>query len=91
MALSDDGDTLAVGANGEDSNAVGIGGDQADNSAGNTGAVYVFARGDNANWSQQAYVKSTDSDPSDYFGSSVAWVQRGAVERRRLPGRECPV
>ena len=39
MALA--GDTLAVGADLEDSNATGIGGDQTDNSAFASGAVYV--------------------------------------------------
>ncbi|MCU7810703.1 MAG: FG-GAP repeat protein, partial [Candidatus Thiodiazotropha sp. (ex Notomyrtea botanica)] len=36
------GDTLAVGAFWEDSNAVGIDGDQSNNDAGDSGAVYVF-------------------------------------------------
>jgi hypothetical protein len=40
VALS--GDTLAVGAYGEASNATGVNGNQADNSAPNSGAAYVF-------------------------------------------------
>ena len=40
--LSGDGNTLAVGVLGEDSNATGIGGDQSDNAAGNSGAVYLY-------------------------------------------------
>lgn len=32
----------AIGAPGEDSAAMGIGGDQGDNSAGNAGALYLF-------------------------------------------------
>jgi hypothetical protein len=40
VALS--GDTLAVGAQGEDSAATGIDGDQADNSAVDSGAVYLY-------------------------------------------------
>jgi hypothetical protein len=44
VALSADGNTLAVGADGEGSNATGIGGNQADDSAFATGAVYVFTR-----------------------------------------------
>ena len=39
VALS--GNTLAVGAYGEDSNATGVGGTQTDNSATSSGAVYV--------------------------------------------------
>jgi hypothetical protein len=53
VALSGNGDTLAVGANSEDSNATGIDGDQADDSATQSGAAYVFVR-EGANWSQQA-------------------------------------
>ncbi len=40
VALSADGSALAVGAHDEDSN--GIGGNQADNSALNAGAVYIY-------------------------------------------------
>ena len=36
-----DGDTLAVGASGEDSNATGVNGDQTNNNAEDSGAVYV--------------------------------------------------
>lgn len=42
LALSGDGQTLAVSAPGEDSAAMGIGGDQADNSADGSGAVYLY-------------------------------------------------
>lgn len=52
VALSDDGSTLAVGASGEDSGATDIAGDQADNSADGSGAVYVYARNGMNVWSQ---------------------------------------
>ena len=42
VALSGDGNTLAVGAVGEGSAATGVNGNQADNSASVAGAVYVF-------------------------------------------------
>ena len=42
LALSADGNTLAVGAYGEASNATGIGGNQGDNSASGSGAVYLY-------------------------------------------------
>jgi len=42
VALSASGDTLAVGAVGEDSSATGVDGDQDDNSGHTCGAVYVF-------------------------------------------------
>jgi len=69
LALS--GDTLAVGAIGEASNAVGSGGDQSDNSAPYAGAVYVFTRSAGV-WSQEAYLKASNTDTSDTFGSTLA-------------------
>ncbi len=43
IALSSDGDTLAVGAIGQDSSATGSNGDQANNTQTSSGAAYVFA------------------------------------------------
>ena len=42
IAMNGDGSTLAIGASQEGSGATGIDGNQADNSADNSGAVYVF-------------------------------------------------
>jgi hypothetical protein len=42
VALSEDGNLLAVGAHREDSADIGIDGNQADNSAESAGALYVF-------------------------------------------------
>jgi cysteine-rich repeat protein len=78
LALSADGSTLAVGAFLEDSAATGIGGDQANNSALNAGAVYVFTRG-GTTWSQQAYVKASNTGVFDQFGDSVALSADGAT------------
>jgi hypothetical protein len=69
MALSADGNTLAVGAIGEDSNATGIEGNQADNSMNQSGAEYVFTR-TGTTWAQQAYIKSTMTRPNVLFGYS---------------------
>ena len=69
MAISDD--TLVVGAYGEDSGATGVGGDESDDSAPSAGAAYVFVRS-GATWSQQAYLKASNTGSSDYFGRSVA-------------------
>jgi hypothetical protein len=71
VALSADGDTLAVGALSEASNAIGIDGDQSNDSAPAAGAVYVFVRGGVA-WSQQAYIKGSNTEMGDSFGGSVA-------------------
>lgn len=71
LALSGDGNTLAVGAPGESSNAVTIGGSQSDNSATVSGAAYVFTRAAST-WSQQAYIKPFNTDAFDMFGQVLA-------------------
>jgi hypothetical protein len=71
VALSADGNTLAVGANTEGSGATGIDGDQSDNSAFNAGAAYVFSRS-GSTWRQQAYVKASNTRALANFGGSVA-------------------
>lgn len=70
IALS--GDTLVVGAPREDSAAVGINGDDTDNSAIDAGAVYVFIRDATGIWSQQAYLKASNTGSIDGFGGAVA-------------------
>ncbi|MBL8696059.1 MAG: FG-GAP repeat protein [Planctomycetes bacterium] len=70
-AVAVSGDTVVVGAYGEDSNATGVNGNQADNSATNSGAAYIFVRSGGV-WSQQAYLKAFNSEAYDYFGASVA-------------------
>jgi hypothetical protein len=76
LALAADGNTLAVGAWGEDSGSSGVGGVQSDNSASNSGAVYVLVRS-GSSWTQQAYVKSSNTDAYDGFGKSVALAGDG--------------
>lgn len=68
LALCDD--TLVVGCV-DDSAATGIDGDATDNSAFRAGAAYVFVR-DGATWTQQAYLKPSNTGAEDYFGASVA-------------------
>jgi predicted amidohydrolase YtcJ len=76
LALSGDGNTIAVGALTEDSASPGINGDQRNNSAQAAGAVYVFFR-TGARWSQQAYVKPSNPDAGDMFGYSVSLSATG--------------
>ncbi len=66
------GDTLAVGALHEGSAATGVDGDQSDNSAADAGAVYVFTRDAAGVWSQQAYIKASNTEGGDGFGGSIA-------------------
>jgi len=63
-----DGDTLVVGAGGEDSTAAG---GESNNDASYAGAVYVFTRS-NGIWSQQAFLKASNAEEDDYFGNSIA-------------------
>ena len=65
------GDTVVVGALDESSSATGVGGNQADNSASSSGAAYVFTRS-GTNWSQQAYIKASNTAAGNNFGASVA-------------------
>ncbi len=71
VAVSPDGVTFAVGAPREDSGAAGIGGSQTSESAMDAGAVYVFRRALGA-WSQEAYVKASNTGAGDLFGSAVS-------------------
>ncbi len=87
VALSDDGNTLAVSAYWESSKAKGINGDQQDESIPQAGAVYVFTRRGGA-WTQQAYVKASNTGEAgtadtfgegDQFGFSLALSGDGAT------------
>ena len=70
VALSGDGNTLAVGANWEDSSTTGIN-STPNESAPDAGAVYIYSH-TGITWTQQAYVKASNTESSDNFGSSVA-------------------
>ena len=76
VALSGDGNTMAVGAAAEDGAAKGVNGNQADHSALDAGAVYVFVRNGGA-WAQQAYVKASNTKAGSQFGSSLALSSDG--------------
>jgi drug/metabolite transporter superfamily protein YnfA len=65
------GDTVVIGANRESSSTTGVNGNQADNSAMGAGAAYVFVR-NGGTWTQQAYLKASNTGAEDLFGSSVA-------------------
>ncbi len=72
MSVAVWGDTMAVGANLEDSSSVGINDDQANNGAGDSGAVYVYVRTTAGTWAQQAYLKASNTGSGDQFGFSVS-------------------
>jgi len=78
LALSGDGNTLAAAAQLEDSATQGIDGAQDDDTAEEAGAVYVFSRTGDA-WSQQAYVKGSNTEAFDEFGSSMSLSRDGSL------------
>src|SRR5215510_4512253 len=80
LALSRDGNTLAVSAPDESSAATGINGNQKDDSASGSGAVYVFTRaGAGRPWTQQAYIKASNTGAYDSFGFSLALNANGST------------
>ena len=80
IELSADGNTMAVSAHFESSSSTGINGDQNDDGIPQAGAVYIFTRSGN-NWSQQAYLKASNTGDAgqgdafgdgDQFGAAIA-------------------
>jgi len=81
-----DANILAVSAPSESSDATGIGGDENNNNAPMSGAVYIFERS-NGSWSQKAYVKASNSEVNDQFGGrSVLSVGLNYVASISLSG-----
>jgi hypothetical protein len=78
VALSSDGNTLAVGAIGDSSAATGVDGSQLQGDAPNAGAVFVFSRS-HRGWQQQAYIKASNTADYDGFGYRVAVSGDGSV------------
>lgn len=87
IALSGDGNTMVVGAPNEDGSSQGINGDQKNDAAEESGAAYVFTRS-GATWSQQAYVKSSNSKAFDLFASSMAVNRDGSLIAIGAPGED---
>lgn len=78
VALSADGNTLAVGASSESSTAIGVGGNQVNDCSGaqancafGSGAVYVYTRSGNT-WSAPVYIKASNTGAGDAFGSTLS-------------------
>lgn len=71
LALSGDGSTLAISSFYEDSASRVINGNEADNTAMDAGAVFVFTHS-GSTWTRQAYLKTATLDAGDEFGSDVS-------------------
>jgi len=78
VALSADGNTLAVGAYGQASGATGVGGAQTGTTAAESGAVYLFSHG-TGTWVQEAFVKASNTGAGDRFGYTLALSADGAT------------
>ncbi|MBO1007431.1 MULTISPECIES: FG-GAP repeat protein [Acidovorax] len=78
LALSADGNTLAVASTSEAGSGKGFNANQAELSAGAAGAAYIFQRSGSA-WTQKAYVKASNTDPLDHFGASIALSADGTT------------
>jgi hypothetical protein len=78
LTISGDGNTLAIPAQLEDSDAKGIDADQNNDKAMESGAVYLFRRVA-GQWKQIAYIKGSNTDAFDEFGSSVALSRDGTI------------
>ncbi|MCA8962804.1 MAG: FG-GAP repeat protein, partial [Planctomycetes bacterium] len=71
ISLGISGDTIVVGASLESSSSTGVDGNQSNSGATGSGAAYVFVRA-GGTWSQQAFLKASNTDAGDHFGDSVA-------------------
>lgn len=89
LAFSADGSTLAIGALQEDSRALGINGDQTDNGAIDSGAVYLFTRNGGI-WTQQAYIKPSNTEAGDWFGVSLSLSADGRTLAVGSPLKDSP-
>jgi hypothetical protein len=76
VSLSNDGTTLVVTSPQEASAAKGVVDDTGDTSAANAGAAFVFVHSGSM-WTQQAYVKASNTDSGDKFGTCTGLASDG--------------
>ncbi len=90
LAVSEDGNTLAVGAWFEDNSVTGVVVDGSEitdlSTINNAGAVYVFTKDNVGVWSQSAYVKGSNTGTSDGFGESLSVSDNGKTFAVGSPG-----
>ena len=89
-AISSDGSTIAVGAPFDDGDPSSTPGNPNTNAT-QSGAAYVFATTDRAQWLRQAYLKAPNGETDDAFGIAVALSAAGrcACHRRDRRGWRC--
>lgn len=77
VALSRDGQVIAIAAPREDGGATSVGGDPLDNTAPSAGAVFVYRRTGEA-WSPPTYLKASDSTAGLIFGNTLTLGRDGS-------------
>jgi trimeric autotransporter adhesin len=78
LNISGDGNTLAVGAQLENGGSKGIDGDQKNKTAEDSGVIYFFTR-NGTTWTQTGYVKASNAEAYDEFGSAMALTKDGKM------------
>lgn len=78
VAISSDGNVLAIGAPHEDGGARGVGGPSEDDSTFDSGAAYLYRRSAGV-WAFEAYVKAPNRAANDLFGVSLALSGDGST------------
>jgi trimeric autotransporter adhesin len=71
VVLSGDGNTLAISAHRESGKDLLFAGDPSNNSALDSGAVYLF-QNTGGSWLQQRYIKASNTEAGDSFGIALA-------------------
>lgn len=78
LAIDQTGDTFAVGSAQEEGQSTGVNGNQLAKGVTASGAVYVFRRAGQT-WSQEAYVKASNTASESYFGTAISLSNDGAM------------
>lgn len=78
VALSPDGQRLAVGAPGESSKSTGVDNEDMDHSASHSGAAYVFTR-NGETWRQSSYLKASNTSRDAALGQTIALSRDGST------------
>lgn len=81
------GNTVAVGAILEDSKATGINNDPLNNSETDSGAAYIFTRDDAGIWTQQAYIKASNTDSRYKFANAIELDNNTLVVGSQFEGK----
>ena len=71
-------DLIAIGAIGESSSATEINVHSNNNEANDSGAVYIFLK-NGSNWTQEAYLKPSNSISGNHFGDSLTLLENNLL------------